>query len=100
MLSDLGIRRNRDISRIGKTERRSIRWAIGNSVWRPVVSRIPVAGDGIEIPLGTDCVGNGWNEEHQRAANRCHDKCFHSNLRFGTDARDYCRSKLATGKAQ
>ena len=66
--------------RIGKTERRSIRWAIGNSVWRPVVSRIPVARDGIEIPLGTDRVRNGWNEEHQRAANRCQDKCFHSNL--------------------
>lgn len=26
--------------------------------------------------------------------------CFHRNLQFGTDARDYCRSKLATEKAQ
>ena len=25
--------------------------------------------------------------EHQRAANRCEDKCFHSNLRFGTNAK-------------
>src|SRR5215469_3416211 len=32
------------------------------------------------------------------AANRCEDKCFHSNLGVGIDARDYCRSRLATGK--
>src|SRR5205814_4053705 len=25
--------------------------------------------------------------EHQRAANCCENKCFHSNLRFGTDAK-------------
>ena len=68
---DLGVLRYRDIGRIGKTESRSIRWAIGNPIWRPVGGRIPVARDGIEIPLGTDRVRNGWNEEHQRAANRC-----------------------------
>jgi len=64
-------------------ERRSVRWPIGNSIWRPVVSCVPIARDGIEIPLGTDRVGSGWKKEHQKAANRCHDKCFHrSNLRL------------------
>src|SRR5512132_4009982 len=71
-------------------------WPIGNSRRRPVLSRIPVAGNGIEIPLGANCVGNGWKNEHQRAANRCRDKCIHkSNLRGLLPMREnYCRSRL------
>jgi hypothetical protein len=74
--------------------------SIGDSVWRPILGGILVTRNGIKIPLRADGVGNAWNEEQQRAANRCQDKYFHSNLRFGTDARDYCWSKLATRKAQ
>jgi len=74
---DLGVLRYRDVGCIRKTERRRIHRAIGDSHWRPIGSCIPVACDGIEIPLGTDGVRNAWNEKHQRAADRCHDKCFH-----------------------
>src|SRR5262249_33501645 len=51
-------------------------WPIGNSRRLPVLSRIPVARNGIEIPLGTNCVGNGWKEEDQIAANGCRDTIF------------------------
>jgi hypothetical protein len=37
------VRRNRDIGRIRKAKRRNICWPIGNSIWRPIGSRIPVA---------------------------------------------------------
>src|SRR5439155_22027142 len=64
---DLRIRRCEDIGRVRKRERRNIAWSIGNSHWRPVGSRIPVARTGIKIPLCTVRVGDGWNEEHERA---------------------------------
>ena len=80
---DLGVRGDRDVGGIRKSESRNIRWPIGNPHWRPVRSRIPVARGGIEIPLGALRVGNPWKQEHQRAADRCDDKCSHrSNLWF------------------
>jgi len=50
---------------------------LGTPFWCPVASRVPVTGDRIRIPLGTDRVPTSGNDEHQRAANRCHYKCFH-----------------------
>src|SRR5437773_2196723 len=63
---DFGVRRNRDIGGIRKTESRDIRWAVGNSYWRPIGWRIPLARDRIEIPLGTDRVDTSWKKEHQK----------------------------------
>src|SRR5262245_54263821 len=60
-----------------QTESRNIGWAVGNLIWRPVGTGLPVARDRIKIPLGTDCVRNGGKEEHERAAERCRDKSFH-----------------------
>ena len=40
---DLGIRRDGDIGGIRKSERRCVRWPIGDCHWCPVGSRIPGA---------------------------------------------------------
>ena len=43
---------NRDIGGVRKTEGRNIRWTVGNPVWRPVGSRLPVARDRGPDPIG------------------------------------------------
>jgi hypothetical protein len=41
-------------------------------------------------PLGTERVGSDWNEQHQRAADCCHDKSIHKTV-------SDCEAKVTPG---
>ncbi len=59
---------------------------------RYVVRRLRVGCTFVTMggPLCTERVGSDWNEQHQKAADRCHDKSIHKIISgFAIDARDY-----------
>ena len=97
---NLGIRRYGDIGRVRKSKVAISAGPLGtpSGVQLAAVFQSPEIGSRSHWAL--ICVGNGWKDEYQRAANRCRISVFKVISGFAIDARDYCPSKLATGKAQ